>query len=283
MSFGETRRRPSLIRPRPLFAALLLHLVVFVVFYLFTAPSSKKETVIPIELTFEAPPEEVAEEPPPPAPVSPKVETPSPPPADEHLDAVVKVPEKPKPEPPKPKPEPPKPDPPKPEPPKPEPPKPPEPPKKTAKELREERMRKMRENAKVVKGRPPAPRPPVVGTGVNLEKDWMKLMQQGYRPGAVTQLASSETQRCISLIRAAFYAKWERPAWTSSLRDMHLEVRFGNGGKVLGYRLVQGSGDAEADRSVTSAASRVMSVSGLSSDFLSQNPTVVVRFIVTPE
>ena len=273
MSFGETRRRPSLIRPRPLFAALLLHLVVFVVFYLFTAPSSKKETVIPIELTFEAPPEEVAEEPPPPAPVSPKVETPSPPPADENLDAVVKVPEKPKPDPPKPKPEP----------PKPEPPKPPEPPKKTAKELREERMRKMRENAKVVKGRPPAPRPPVVGTGVNLEKDWMKLMQQGYRPGAVTQLASSETQRCISLIRAAFYAKWERPAWTSSLRDMHLEVRFGNGGKVLGYRLVQGSGDAEADRSVTSAASRVMSVSGLSSDFLSQNPTVVVRFIVTPE
>ena len=54
-------------------------------------------------------------------------------------------------------------------------------------------------------------------------------------------------------------------------------------GKVLGYRLVQGSGDAEADRSVTSAASRVMSVSGLSSDFLSQNPTVVVRFTVTPE
>ena len=280
MRLGEDIQA-RIITPRSLAVAVAVHVAVFVFFWVMALPFKPRETVIPIELTFEAPPEEVAEPPVPPTPTpTVKPPPPPPPPADEKIEAVVKVPDPPKvkPKPPKPKPPEPKPPEPKVEPPK-EKPKP-EPPKKTAAELRAERIARMQRDAKPVKN---PNRAPVHGKGKKLDPNWKELLNDGYKPAATTQLAANEEQRCVSLIRAAFYAKWERPAWTSSLREMQLEVNFGAGGKVTGYRLVQSSGDGKADRSVTLAASRVVSVAGLSAAFLKANPTVIVRFKVTPQ
>ena len=115
------------------------------------------------------------------------------------------------------------------------------------------------------------------------EAEIRKLLDQGYKPGTTTQLAASEEQRCISLIREAFYAKWNRPPWTADLKEMHLKVRFGDGGRVLGYQLEKRSGDSKADATVLQAAALVSSVPGLSLEFLTKNPTVTIRFKVTPQ
>lgn len=282
MRYGEEEKRPTVLGVKTLAAALVLHAVLFGCCWLLSMPFREKEIVIPIELTFEAPPnvEEEAPKPTPKPVVKPKEPEPEPPKIeDKKLDAVIKDP--PPKKPPKKKPEVKKP----PEKPKEvEKPKEPEKPKKTAAELRKERLEKMRQNVTkdttpVAKKSSPAPS----GTGKNLEKDWQKLLAQGYKPGEKTQLAANETQRCISLIRKAFHDRWEPPAWNSSLRMMYLEVTFDNGGRVVGYRLVQSSGDRKADQSVLSAASRVGSVAGLSLDFLEQNKTVRIDFKVTPQ
>ncbi|MBO7206373.1 MAG: cell envelope integrity protein TolA [Kiritimatiellae bacterium] len=94
---------------------------------------------------------------------------------------------------------------------------------------------------------------------------------------------ASEEARCLALIRQAFYSRWDRPAWTSSLKKMCLSVQFGPGGRVVGYSLTHSSGDAAADRTVLSAASKVSYVRGLSSTFLDKHGSVLVRFEVTPE
>lgn len=271
MRYIDEEQRPKVLGKSSLAAALVLHALFFACCWLLSMPFREKEIVIPIELTFEAPPT-VQEEPPQPKPmVKPKEPEPEPPKLeDKKLDAVVKDP------PPKKKPK-------KPEVKKPpEKPKEPEKPKKTAAELKAERIARMRgsttkDNTPRVKS--PAPS----GTGKTLFKDWEKYAAQGYKPGEKTQLAASETQRCISLIRAAFHRQWEPPAWNSSMKMMFLEVTFDNGGRVVGYKLVQSSGDGKADRSVLSAASRVGSVAGLSLDFLEHNKTVRIDFKVTPQ
>lgn len=277
MRYIDEEQRPKVLGKGSLAAALVLHAMFFGCCWLLSMPFREKAIVIPIELTFEAPPT-VQDEPPPPKPVvKPKEPEPEPPKIDDKkLDAVIKDP--PPKKPPK-KPEVKKP----PEKPKEvEKPKEPEPPKKTAAELRKERLEKMRKST-TKDNTPRVKSPAPSGAGKTLEKDWQKLMAQGYKPGEKTRLAASETQRCISLIRAAFHRQWEPPAWNSSMRMMFLEVTFDNGGRVVGYRLVQSSGDGKADRSVLSAASRVGSVAGLSLDFLEHNKTVRIDFKVTPQ
>ena len=279
MRYIDEEQRPKVLGKGSLAAALVLHAMFFGCCWLLSMPFREKEIVIPIELTFEAPPT-VQDEPPPPTPtVKPKPKEPEPEPPkidDKKLDAVIKDP--PKKKPPK-KPEVKKP----PEKPKEvEKPKEPEKPKKTAAELRKERLEKMRKST-TKDNTPRVESPAPSGTGKTLEKDWQKLMAQGYKPGEKTQLAASETQRCISLIRAAFHRQWEPPAWNSSMKMMFLEVTFDNGGRVVGYKLVQSSGDGKADRSVLSAASRVGSVAGLSLDFLEHNKKVRIDFKVTPQ
>lgn len=190
-------------------------------------------------------------------------------------------------------------------------------PKKTAAELQEERMKRIRESLKNKPKDPPKEKPKEPkksreelireklkgkptnakvtikvdapsGDGKTAKKtltdaEIRKLLGEGYRPGATTQLAASEEQRCISLIYNAFYSKWTRPAWNDTLREMHLSVSFGSGGRVTGYKLVQSSGDAAADRSVLLAASLVQVVSGLSDDFVRKHKhDIVLRFKVTP-
>ena len=163
-------------------------------------------------------------------------------------------------------------------------------PKKSAKELREERIKKMRESAKVVnkpvtievKNQPS-------GNGRTAKKtlsdaEVMKLLNAGYKPGTSEQLATSEAQLGYSLIKMAFEAKWDKPAWTDTLRPMVIRVWFGPGGKVTNYRLEKSSGDGHADQTIKSAASRVGSVPGLPQAFIDKfrSSGVPIQFTVTP-
>ena len=281
-------KKPEVLGARSVGMAVALHIVAFLLLYLFAMLHLKpRETVIPIDLTVVVNENLDGEEnePPPLNNPPPKVEQPkpTPPPAppkvEEKIEAVEQIvekkPEKPKEKPPeKPKEEK-KPDPPKPE--------------KTKEQLMQERMERMRNSAKEVKN------PPKIivknqpsGNGKTdkqkmSEAEIRKLLNQGYKPGTSTQLAASEEQRCISLIREAFYAKWNRPPWSADLKEMHLKVRFGDNGRVLGYQLEKRSGDPKADATVLQAAALVSSVPGLSLDFLTKNPSVTIRFKVTPQ
>ena len=280
--------KPPVLGVRSVGLALAGHIVVFLLLYSFALLHLRpKEAVIPIDLTVvvnenldgeeNEPPPLSNDRPEPPKPPEPKPPE-APPAAAEKIEAVEQIAEK-KPEPQKEKPKPP-------EEKKPEPPKPPE---KTKEQLREERIKRMRESAKLVdrpvkieiKNKPS-------GNGrterqTMTEAEIRRLLDQGYRPSTKTQLAADETQRCISLIRAAFYDKWDRPPWTDSLKEMLLSVQFDMSGRVKGYRLLKSSGDAKADATVRQAAALVHMVTGLSTDFLRENPEVTIRFKVTPQ
>jgi len=283
-------KKPEVLGARSVGLAIALHVVSFLLLYLFAMLHLKpREAVIPIDLTVvvnENLDGEENEPPPldnPPPKVEPVKPTPpaTPPKVEEKIEAVEQIVDK-KPEKPKEKPKEEKPK----EEKKPEKPKPPE---KTKEELMKERMERMRNSVTEVKN------PPKIivkdkpsGNGKTdkqkmSEAEIRKLLNQGYKPGTSTQLAASEEQRCISLIREAFYAKWNRPPWTADLKEMHLKVRFGDGGRVLGYQLEKRSGDPKADATVLQAAALVSSVPGLSLDFLTKNPSVTIRFKVTPQ
>lgn len=304
----EARNRPKVLSAAHVAAAVVLHLMVFLAFCLYATVSFReKEVVIPIDMTVvvnenldgeENEPPPLNESKPPPEPPEPPA-PPKPPPEEEVKDAVVtgvvaKV-AKPK---------------------KVEPPKPPE---KTKAERERERMAEMLKSAKLVKSVKPkenaksrktpeeeilsAAKPIAAPVRLSLpnqpsgngrtgpktlsDAEIRKLLGSGYRAGTVEQLATSEKQRCVSLIRQAFHAKWElvgRPAWTDTLRTMRLRVQFGSGGVVKEFRLVQGSSDAAADRTVLKAAGLVRSVPGLSPEFLrAEGGVVTVDFKVTPQ
>ncbi len=273
------KKCPKVLGARSLTLALALHLALFLFAFLFATITRKpKETTIPIDLTVvvEENLDGNEDEPPPLKPPTPEQPQPTPPKPepkpeppkikdDPKIDAVEKVVEKPK----------------------------PKEKKKSAAEIKKEkedkkkkRMAEMVKKSKLVKGdKKPVERQPNGKTGKKTlsAAEIQKLLGQGYKPGRTEQLATDEYQRCISLISAAFYDKWNRPPWTDTLREMHLSVQLGSGGRILRYKLIQGSGDPRADATVLQAASLVHSVRGLSNEFISQNKTVTVRFKVTPQ
>lgn len=305
--------KPKVVSAVSIALAVALHVVFFAVFAILANIRFKpKESVIPIDLTIvvnenldgkenEPPPLDDPPEPPPEPepqrqPVTPPAPPPPPPVVDTKVDAVVKEREKPK-------------------------------PVKTRKELEEDRMRRMREAAKLKEDKlrntpvkkQPEKKPPKKtreqlmkerlermrnsaavkkvdikvpgrpsGDGRTARRtqsaaEIQRMLNQGYKPGTDNRLAADEAQRCVSLIQSAYLSKWERPPWTSSLKEAHLRVKFTSGGKVTSWTLVKSSGDAAADRTVRRAASMVTEVYGLSESFISKNRAgVIVRFKVTP-
>ncbi len=282
--------RPEVLGARSFAGSIAVHLAFFLLIWIAAKATSRpKETVMPIDLLVvvnenldgkenEPPPvQEPPKETPKPQPPQPVKE--EPPKEPEKVEAVEVVQEKPKvdhikrirdavknkEEPPKEKPK-------------------VEPPKKTREELIRERMKGQPTKANVtIKVNAPS------GDGKTGKKtlsdaEIKKLLGEGYKPGAVTQLAASEEQRCISLIRDAFYSKWNRPPYHENLKEMYLKVVFGPGGRVLSYKLVQSSGDGAADRSVQLAAALVKVVPGLSEEFLRKNREgIEIRFKVTSQ
>lgn len=280
----EEEKLPAVISRRTLTVALLLHLSVFVVFWLYAACHdlfNKEEEIIPIDLTVVV---------------------------NENLDGKENDPpplKKPDPPKPKPKPQP------KPKPKEPEKPKElekivtnivskvekkvekkvPERPKRTAKELREERMRKMRESAKVVNKKVTIEvrNAKASGNGRTARKtlsnaEIQKFLNMGYKPGTSEQLAASDAQLGYSLIKSAVEDKWEVPPWTDTLKPMTVRIWFGGGGRVVSYKLERSSGDAKADRSILSAASRVRAIPGLPPAFIEayKSKGIPCQFTVRP-
>ena len=287
MTYIDQEQRPRVFSTGNIAGALVLHVLLFLgLWYAGTFNSRPDETVIPIELMVvvnenldgdpDEPPPEKPVEPAPPEP-EPPAPAPEPPPVPEPPvvvpDAIVQEPEKEKPK---------KPDPPK-EIKKPDPPKEvkkPDPPKKT----REERLAEIRASTTKISQRKPVAPPKNNGRTEARQPNWEELLRAGYKPGPQNLgLDASEEQRCISLIRQTFHDKWSSPPWTDTLREMLLQVQFGPGGEVRGYRLTQSSGDRNADGTVLHAASLVKAVRGLSPSFLEKNRTVTVRFKVSPE
>ena len=287
----DTAQRPKVLSKRNLAIALVLHVSTFVLFWLYAACHDlfdKEEEIIPIDLTVvvnqnldgkenEPPPlKKVEPEPPKPKPrpkPKPKVKEPEKPKELEKIvtNVVAKVdkkaeekrPEKKK----------------------------PEPPKKTAKELREERMRKMRESAKQVNEKVTIEvrSAKASGDGRTARKtlsdaEVMRRLNEGYKPGTSEQIATSELQLGYSLIKQTFEEKWDKPPWTDTLKPMTIRVWFGGGGRIVKYHLERSSGDRKADQSILSAASRVGSIPALPAAFVDKfkRSGVPVQFTVKP-
>ena len=289
VGYGEDRL-PAVISRRTLMFALVIHLSFFIAFWLFAACHGlfdKKEEIIPIDLTVvvnenlngkenEPPPLKKPEPEPPkpkPKPQPKKVKEPEKPKELEKIvtNIVTKVDKKEEKKPEKKVEK-----------------KEPEKPKMT----KEQRMAEMRKRAKVVKGPPvkiDVPKAKESGNGRTdrqpLSKaEIEKLLGLGAKAGTSNQLAANDEQLGRSLIKMAFEEKWEKPPWTDTLRPMTIRVWFGGGGRILNYKLEKSSGDAKADRSILSAASRVGAIPGLPLAFIEAYKTkgIPCQFTVKP-
>ena len=151
---------------------------------------------------------------------------------------------------------------------------------KTAQDDSDAAAKKKSNNKKHPKIKPPVKLPPGKGTSRDKplsQAEIVKALASGARFGASNQLAANEEQRCISLISRRFYECWTDFEWSENLRPVHLMVRFGSGGKILGYRIIQSSGNEKMDMSVLAAAKRAGYVAGLSSEFLKRYPEVTIE------
>ena len=283
VGYGE-EKLPAVVSRRTLTVALLLHLSVFVIFWLYAACHDlfhKDEEIIPIDLTVvvnenldgkpdEPPPLKNPEPPKPkPKPQPKKIKEPEKPKELEKIvtNIVTKVEKKVE---------------------KVE--KKPDPPKKTKAQLLEEKKADMRRRAvqvdkKVVievKNRPSGNDRTAKKTLSDAEIQ--KLLNEGYNPGTSEQLATSDLQLGYSLIKSAVEDKWEVPPWTDTLKPMTVRIWFGGGGRVVNYKLERSSGDAKADRSILSAASRVGAIPGLPPAFIEayKSKGIPCQFTVRP-
>lgn len=276
------QNEPKVLGAANLCIAVALHVVLFAgfwVFAVFHGLFDKEEEIIPIDLTVvvvenldgkedEPPPLKKPEPPPPPKPKpkpKPAVKKPDPPKELEKIVTnVVAKAEKKKEEPKK--------------------------PEKTAKELREERIKRMRDSAKVVDKTTIVKEPskPQLNGRTDMktltDAEIAKRLNQGYKPGKSTNLASSAEQLAFSLIKQEFERKWDVPPWTDTLKPMTIRVWFGPGGKIERVMFVARSGDNRADKSLEDAAARVGAIPALAPEFIEKyrKSGVPVQFTVKP-
>lgn len=293
-------RRPKVVSAGNLVVALVLHVAAFAGFWAFAwlhGFLEPKETVVPIDLTVivnenldgkenEPPPLKNPEPPKPKPKPKPKPQPkpkPKPAPAvqpkplERIVTNVVAKAEAKKPEAQK-KPE--------------EPPqtKKDEAPKKSAKELREERMRRMRESA--VKNTKPVAievkNAKASGDGKTARQTMSRaeierLLGMGYKPGTENQLAASEMQLGVSLVQMALNEKWDQLAPKVG-RDgtVLLSCRFNSAGGLTGAKIVRSCGDPLSDGAALSVAQRVTSIRGLPEGFRAKfsKETLTIRYDV---
>ena len=281
-------KRPKVLGGGNVVIAIAVHVLAFLGFYVFAAFHGlfdKPEEIVPIDLTVVV---------------------------NENLDGKenepppLKKPEPPKPKPPKPKPKPKEPEKPKAleqivtnivksvdkkqEKPEKKEEKKPEPQKKTAKELREERMKQMRESAKTINKKVTievknAPS----GDGRTAKKTLSDaqirdLLNKGYKPGTSEQLATSEMQRCLSLIQMAIKEKWDRLSpKIGNNGTVLLSVQFNSSGGLVNVRLAKSCGDRLSDDAALSVARSVSAIPGLSDEFKSRfrREALTIRYYVS--
>ena len=266
------RQKPKdgVLNARTLGYALALHLAAFAFFWgvakiVFRAP----DVIIPIDMTIVPPWAEQTDDPdpdpnPPPKPEEakpepkPQVKEPEPKVEKPKVEAVEQVKEKPK---------------------------------------KKEKL-DLRKNAKLVKTPPKKPEkldlrknakkiepPPMKKTGKGTAADkplspeeFLRKMNEGYRIGARNQLATSEEQRCVSIIAQAIKREWNKESfkWYPGLKPLQVALKLGSGGTVRGFSILAGSGDADVDRTARSALNRLKSIPGLSATFLEHFPEIAL-------
>lgn len=110
-------------------------------------------------------------------------------------------------------------------------------------------------------------------------EDIQKLLDMGATVSDHTTIPATELQRCYALIQRQLYAAWIRPSADSANgREPVVSISIGPGGTVRSASLRTSSGDAELDRSAVAAARAVPRFTGLSEDFVRENPTFTVAF-----
>ena len=290
-------RRPEVLSKVNLLIALGIHVVAFVTFWIFSVLNfTPKETIIPIDLTVivnenldgvENEPPPVKNPPPPeppkpkqkPKPVQKKIEPPKE--LEQMVTNIVKKVEKKEDK---------KKDPPKKDPPKKEEPKKEEPPKKTAAELREERLKRMRDSA--VKNKKPVTievkNARESGNGRTAKQNLsqaeiQKLLNMGYRPGTENQLAASELQLGVSRIQMALNEKWDQLGpKVGKNGDVMISCKLNSAGGLVGVRISSSCGDAISDQAALSVARAISSIRGLPDKFVAQfmKETLTIRYHV---
>ena len=151
-------------------------------------------------------------------------------------------------------------------------------------------MKRMRESAKVVNKttvvkEPTKPQPNGRTDKMTLtDAEIAKLLNQGYKPGRSTNLASNAEQLAYSLIKQEFERKWDVPPWTDTLKPMTIRVWFGGGGRIVGNKIEKSSGDIRADQSLKAAAERVGAIPALAPEFIEKYRKIGVplQFTVKP-
>lgn len=290
MTYIDEEKKPEVMGAGNFIAALAIHVLFFAVLLLFGNFSfGEDEIVIPIELSVvvkenldgkedEPPPledpappepeEPSPPEPPPPEPEQPKIEPPPPP-----QESVIPVEEK-KPEPPPKKVEP-----------------KPEPPKKTAAELREEKLKRIRDGARdIERPKPPKEKPkkpqPDGKTGPKTLSDAeiAKLLQQGYRPGTSEQIAPNEESRCLGLVKLAIDEKWRQISPQIGREgSVHISIRFDRAGNIVSSTLKNSCGDSVSDAAAMKVVRSVGRVRGLSPMFCEkyskESITIIYRVV----
>jgi hypothetical protein len=110
-------------------------------------------------------------------------------------------------------------------------------------------------------------------------EEFQKYLNQNYKIGARNQLAGNELQRCVSVIASAVRREWSKESfsWHPGLRSILVTLVFGPNGTIKKWTIVSGSGEAEVDRTVRNALSRLKRVAGLSHEFLSQHSEITVE------
>ncbi len=266
----ELPQRPQVLSVRNLLVALGIHLAAFVGFYVFAQLHFHQvEKIIPIDLTVvvvenldgneDEPPPLQKPEPPPPPP-KPKAEPPAPKPKPKEpekpkelekivTNIVVKVEKQPAK-------------------PKPKPPKQPAKPEKSRAELEKERMAKMRKSVKPGKATKVQPNGRTEKKTLS-NAEIQKLFNQGYRPGAKTQLATSVLSRCVSLIQRALDEQWERRSPSVGRSGtVLLSVQFNSNGGMVNVRLLKSCGDTVSDNAALTVARSVTAIRGLDPEFI---------------
>ena len=266
---------------------MAIHVAVFVGFWIFAVANGlfeKKEEIIPIDLSVvvvenldgndEEPPPLKKEQPPPPPPKPtprpkqqpPKVEKKEEKALEKMVTNIVKKVEQKKPV------------------------EKAQPPKKTAEELRAERIKRMRDSAKtvnkttvIVQNSRPQPNGRTDKKTLS-DAEIKKLLDAGYKPGRSNNLAASVEQFAYSLIKQTFEAKWDPPPWTDTLKPMTIRVWFGGGGRIVKSKIEKSSGDIRADQSLKEAASRVKAIPSLPAEFIKKygKQGVPLSFTVKP-
>jgi hypothetical protein len=101
---------------------------------------------------------------------------------------------------------------------------------------------------------------------------------EGCRIGARGQLATSEVQRCVSIIAQTIKREWNKESfkWHPGLQPLQVSLNLDMDGCMLGFSILRGSGDRDVDLTVQNALKRIKSISGLSVTFLEHFPKIAL-------